>query len=121
MPQGKERTSQLTETARSRARLQGRLAATPQQLFAALSGCTFTEIKTTASLTHVSPCVVEYRDAKGALIGTAYYCDYCQGWIKGSPYEAPFNTLAPRTGVQGREKFCRVCHNGVGYSIDVVA
>lgn len=40
---------------------------------------------------------------------TAYWCDDCKGWVKGSPLEEPYDNITILAGAKGVKYNCEIC------------
>ncbi len=47
----------------------------------------------------------------------AYWCNSCDGWIKGSPAARDYNEIGFLSGSAGTRFFCGVCQDQIGESI----
>ena len=44
-----------------------------------------------------------------------FYCQYCEGWIKGQPTEYQEDTLGPLCGRRGIASYCIRCGNEIDF------
>ncbi len=57
----------------------------------------------------------KYREHPEYKDNTYYYCQYCDGYIPGTPYAKAINTLGPLAGRRGTSYVCLRCRRETSF------